>query len=696
MTDLHLKNHPIISVSEKRSIEFSWNGSPLVASEGETIAAALLSNGIIIFGHHPKDHSPQSLFCANGQCAQCLVIANGLPVKACVEKIQPAMQIYPSDGLPQLPPDRSHPSYSPIKTIPTSVLILGGGPAGLSSAIELGKINVPVILVEDKSKLGGKLVLQTHRFFGSVDMVFAGTRGIEIAAKLAEEVSKYPSVKIWTDSTALAVFSDRSVGILRNGTEYILVKPEILLSATGAREKSLVFSGNTIPGILGAGAFQTLVNRDLVKFSNQLVIIGGGNVGLIAGYHALQAGIQVAALVEAMPECGGYKVHKDKLTRLGVPIYTSHTILQADGIDRVESVTICAVNPDFKPIKGTERRIPCDSVLIAVGLDPVDEFHRKAVEFGFTAFSAGDAEEIAEASAAMITGKIRGREIARALGHRELEIPEEWSEISKILKSKPGITLAAAGESLLEGVEPVIHCTQEIPCDPCSRLCDRELIRIAQEDIRQIPRFIRETQECKGCFKCLIGCPGLAITLVDSRKDPEYPVVTIPVEFGKDKLKNGDLIHAVNVTGSSLGEYPVIALRGGKSSDGTWLLQLIVPKNIAKEVAGVQVQGQLSIPELDIYITSIPDTAIVCRCERVSAGEIRGLIRSGYTDINEIKAFCRAGMGACGGKTCLSLINRIFREEGISSDKVTQGSSRPLFIETSLSAFAGFHGDSSD
>ena len=111
----------------------------------------------------------------------------------------------------------------------------------------------------------------------------------------------------------------------------MLIKPEVLFVASGAREKSLAFSGNTLPGVYGAGAFQTLVNRDLIKPSEKLFIVGGGNVGLIAGYHALQAGIEVVGLVEALPECGGYKVHKDKLVRMGVPVYTSHTILSANG-----------------------------------------------------------------------------------------------------------------------------------------------------------------------------------------------------------------------------------------------------------------------------------------------------------------------------------------------------------------------------
>ncbi len=183
----------------------------------------------------------------------------------------------------------------------------------MSAAIELGKRGIGVLLVDDKENLGGKLVLQTRRFFGSIEAVHAGTRGIDIAVLLENEVREHPSVEIWTRSTVLAVFSDQKVGILRDGERYTLVKPRVLLVAAGAREKSLVFRGNTLPGVYGAGAFQTLVNRDLVKAAERLFIVGGGNVGLIAGYHALQAGIEVVGLVEALLECGGYKVHRDKL-----------------------------------------------------------------------------------------------------------------------------------------------------------------------------------------------------------------------------------------------------------------------------------------------------------------------------------------------------------------------------------------------
>ncbi|MBC7335581.1 MAG: FAD-dependent oxidoreductase, partial [Clostridia bacterium] len=358
----------------------------------------------------------------------------------------------------------SVPPMREIEEVEVQVLIIGGGPAGLSAAIELGRRGIKTLIVEDKSALGGKLVLQTHRFFGSSEAVYAGTRGIDIAAKLEEKVRAFPAVEVWLNSVALAVFSDHKVGILRNGKDYVLVEPEVLLVSTGAREKPLVFRGNTLPGVYGAGAFQTLVNRDLVKAAERLFIVGGGNVGLIAGYHAIQAGIQVAGLAEALPECGGYKVHRDKLSRLGVPIYTSHTVISANGKDQVESVTIAQVDEKFNPIPGTEKSFACDTLLIAVGLDPVDEFYRKALEFGMTTFAAGDAKEIAEASAAIISGEIAGLKITSALGLEDVEVPKGLEKMAEVLASKPGLCLPKGIPYREEGVFPVIHCRQEIPC----------------------------------------------------------------------------------------------------------------------------------------------------------------------------------------------------------------------------------------
>ncbi|HEY3358170.1 MAG TPA: FAD-dependent oxidoreductase [Polyangia bacterium] len=693
MADYRIHEHPILAVPQAPpDLAFTFNGQPLRARRGETIASALFANGVRVFGHHPKDGAPQGIFCANGQCAQCSVIVDGVSVKSCMVPVAEGMQVAPLDGLAAPPEASGAPQLRDIETLETECLILGGGPAGLSAAIELGRAGVNVVLVDDKHALGGKLVLQTHKFFGSIEACHAGTRGRDIGRKLEDEVRALESVRVWTETTALAVFSDRKVGVLRRG-RYLLVQPHALLVATGARERSLVFKGNTLPGVYGAGAFQTLVNRDLVRPTARLFVIGGGNVGLIAAYHALQAGIQVVGLCEALPECGGYKVHRDKLVRMGVPIYTSHTVLSANGAEEVESVTIGRLDPAWRPVPGTERTFGCDTVLVAVGLEPVDEFLRKGREYGLPVFAAGDAEEIAEASAAMFTGRIRGLEIAKALGRDVGDIPPEWHRTAEVLKARPGAVVTEEIPPDEQGVFPVFHCSQEIPCNPCTSVCAKHAVLIEGDDILGLPTMAPGI-ECDACEKCVAVCPGLAITLVDCRKPLDGQVtVTIPHEFMQTAIKPGDAVTVLDTLGAVLGNVRVERVRAPKFADHAALVKVRAPLDIAKLIAGIRVQEPGVTEPLDATVARPGDDEVVCRCERVTAGELRALIRGGVRDMNQLKAATRCGMGACGGKTCPSLIRRLFREEGVAPAAITDLTTRPVLMEVPLGAFAGVAGD---
>ncbi len=691
MTTRRIKHHPVLEVPDDSTITFSWNGKFLEGREGEMISSALFANGIQIFGHHPRDGSPQGMFCANGQCSQCLVIVDGLPLKSCMTPLRAGMKVESVEGIPRLPEDDAPPDFESVSTEDVSVLIIGGGPAGLSAAIELGKLGVDTLVIDDKDRLGGKLVLQTHKFFGSVEDSHAGTRGFEIGNILEGELEELSSVTLWLETTAVGVFSDKIVGVVKKN-KYIKIRPEKLLVATGAREKMLAFPGNTLPGVYGAGAFQTLVNRDLVKASNRVLIVGGGNVGIIAGYHAIQAGIEVAAVIEGLPEVGGYKVHADKLERLGVPVLTRHTVFSANGKDAVESVTIAKLDDAWKPLPGTEKTFEVDTVLIAVGLSPVNEFYLKAKEWGMDVYCAGDAREIAEASAAMFTGKIEGLRIAKALGAYEGDIPEDWIKKAEVLKSKPGFPRKAVLPEAEEGAMPIFHCFQEIPCNPCTSVCKENIIRTENDLITGLP-YATDVSQCKGCLNCVGICPGLAVTLVDYRKDADFPIVTLPYELWRDKVEKGRVITVTDIKGEVIGEYPVHrVVKNRKKFPATLFVQVKMEKGVAKRAIGIKEQKKFLEP-LDVPDTSaIPDEAVICRCERITAGEIRSLIREGVRDLNQLKGLNRTGMGSCGSKTCRSMVLAIFRDEGIDLKEVTDRTDRPLFVEVPLATLAGIKG----
>jgi len=682
-----IEKHPILSIEPRPDIPFTFDGKKYLAKQGEVISSALLAQGISILGRHHKDGAPQGIFCANGQCAQCMVIADGCPAKACLTVVKPGMTVESCRGKPAIPADDALPQMTDIPVIKIPVLIIGGGPAGLSGAIELAKAGVRCLVVDDKQRLGGKLTLQTHNFFGSRGDCYAGTRGTDIARILEEELRSFGGqlVQIWLSSPAVGVFSDGKVGIVRQG-RYVLVEPEILLVACGAREKTLAFPGCDLPGVFGAGAFQTLVNRDLVRPTERLFICGGGNVGLIAAYHALQAGVTVVGLVEALPECGGYKVHLDKLLRLGVPIYTSHTILRAEGEEHVERVVVGRIDEAFHPVAGSERMFDVDTLLVAVGLAPVNELYRKAREYGLKVFAAGDAEQIAEASAAMFSGRIRGRRILKLLDMPTI-LPGEWEPLLDVLRGKPGKAQELFPRSLPGKIYPIIRCLQEIPCNPCTEVCPKLAIRTENGKLTGSPSF--DGEYCLGCGRCVSACPGLAIVLVDESYDPEQrrALLTLPFEISNGGLRPESQVITVGLAGEPVGRGTVIAIRNAPSQDHRRLILLEVPFADRLSVAGFRLgePEQATPAELQAEDREV----IICRCERVTKGEIVDLIREGCRDMNQLKAALRTGMGACGGKTCQDLILRLFREEGVDPEEVTPLVKRPLEMEVPLRVFAG-------
>ncbi len=299
--------HPILKTDlNKKSVDFFFNGGKLTGFENEPVSSALFANNIKEFSIHEVGDAPQGIFCANGQCSHCTLIIDGVPLKSCITPLKEGMDTRTLIHTPKLPEEDTEFSNFELKKMKCDVLVAGGGPSGLTAAIELAKLGFDIILVDDKEKLGGKLLLQTHKFFGSIEDCYAGTRGIDIAEILEREIRSFPNVRIFTNSSVVAVYKDKKVGLYIDYKNYAIVDFEGLVVSAGAREKNLIFPGNDLPGVYGAGAFQTLVNRDLVKASGRVFIVGSGNVGLIAAYHALQAGITAVGICEILKEVSGY------------------------------------------------------------------------------------------------------------------------------------------------------------------------------------------------------------------------------------------------------------------------------------------------------------------------------------------------------------------------------------------------------
>ena len=322
----------------------------------------------------------------------------------------------------------------------TDIAIIGGGPAGLSAAIYAASLGAKVTLVDDGLELGGQLIKQTHKFFGS-EKQFAGIRGIEIAKKMIQDIKGYDNVEVIANATVTGYYEDEVITIVQgvNGDILRKLKASRIIVAAGASENMLPFVNNDLPGVYGAGAVQTLMNLYGVVPGNNILMVGAGNIGLIVCYQLLQAGIRVEAIVEALPKIGGYLVHASKIRRLGVPIYTSHSLKEVHGIDCVEKAVISEINQDFEFVPGTEKELAVDTICLAVGLSPLSDLlwqdgcQMKYVPelCGYVAlrddnmkttkdkiYIAGDVAGIEEASSAMLEGQIAGLNAAVSLGYK--------------------------------------------------------------------------------------------------------------------------------------------------------------------------------------------------------------------------------------------------------------------------------------
>jgi thioredoxin reductase len=360
------------------------------------------------------------------------------------------------------------------------VLVVGGGPAGLCAAARAAHYGAKVLLVDENQQPGGQLFKQIHKFFGSKDHQ-AGVRGFDIGRRLLRECSDYGVITL-LETVAYGIFPT-GVGLISQGTKRFQVSAKKIILACGAAENALTFPGWTLPGVMTAGAAQTMVNIHQVAVGERVLIIGSGNVGLIVAYQLLLAGIKVVAVLEILPQISGYGVHAAKLRRKGIPIYCSSTILAAQGIEQVVSAIIAKVDNHYRPLSGTEMEVKTDTICLAVGLTPLAELamsagckmtyntalggyvplHTDLLETSVPGvFVAGDIAGVEEASTAMEEGKLAGTAAAASLdlpesGKAELEL-ENLRKSLRALRTGPfGLKRALAKQEIEDqGVSGVL------------------------------------------------------------------------------------------------------------------------------------------------------------------------------------------------------------------------------------------------
>ncbi|WP_312815874.1 FAD-dependent oxidoreductase [Sedimentibacter sp.] len=362
------------------------------------------------------------------------------------------------------------------------VVIVGAGPAGLAASIEAAGAGARVLLIDENNKPGGQLFKQIHKFFGSREHK-AGTRGINIGTELLDDTEKL-NIEVMLNTEVCGLTPDKKIWIIENKEISREITADKIIIATGAYENSVQFDGWELPGVMGAGAAQTMINLNRVLPGHKVLMLGSGNVGVIVSYQLMQAGAEVAAIVEAAPALGGYGVHTAKVARAGVPFYTSHTIKRAYGNNRVERVEIVQLDSNWKEIEGTEKIFDVDTICLAVGLTPMveliwlagckftfigsmggyvpvhDRYMRTTVD---GIYVAGDVAGIEEASTAMEEGRLAGISVAYDLcliddAQAEKRIDEIWNKLDSLRCGQFGEKRKTAKDQILKEGEGMILC----------------------------------------------------------------------------------------------------------------------------------------------------------------------------------------------------------------------------------------------
>ena len=261
------------------------------------------------------------------------------------------------------------------------IVIIGGGPAGLAAAVAARKAGAQDILILERDReLGGILNQCIHNGFG-LHTFKEELTGPEYADRFIRQVEEL-EIPYKLNTMVLDITPDRVVHAMNREDGLFSVQAGAVILAMGCRERprgALNIPGYRPAGIYSAGTAQRLVNIEGYMPGREVVILGSGDIGLIMARRMTLEGAKVKVVAELMPYSGGLKRNIVQcLDDFGIPLKLSHTVVDIEGRERVEAVTIAEVDEHRKVIPGTEERYTCDTLLLSVGLIPENELSRSA------------------------------------------------------------------------------------------------------------------------------------------------------------------------------------------------------------------------------------------------------------------------------------------------------------------------------
>jgi len=663
-------SHPILEIPEEEYTEFEFEGKIVKARKGQTIGAALHQAGYPVHQHSLKGRN-RTMECGIGKCGACEMLVDGSVRRICITKV---------DGVKKISRIVSGEAFSSVmpgnlqkekgKTLyKTTVAIIGAGPSGLSVREELNKAGIDNIVIDNNDEIGGQFKMQTHQFFFfEKEHKFGGMRGFDIAKTLAGDSHE----GIMLNSVVWDILEGKRLAVKNIDTQEIFyVDADALVVATGAVPFMPAFKNDDLPGVYTATVFQMMMNRQFTLLGKNVLTVGAGNIGYLTSYQAMQAGAHIKAIIEAMPREGGFPVQANRVRRLGIPIMTSYTLVEAiPNEDRSGVIgAIIAKCENFKPVPGTEVRIDgIDCINICTGLLPDNMLFRKGVEvFGRACYGAGDSVRIGEGTSAVLRGRQCAYEVMMDLGISSVNYQDYLNISREYIESqqKPVRILDEPAKPSAERMNAkgfvIADCLYGFACNPCSFSCRQQAI--TKNSSSSVP--VIDYDKCIGCMECISHCPGLAFFGYNIQKKEVF----LPVEF---KTEAGTEVFLVDNNGKKVGEGTIgrIMPKSNKTNVAVVNVSIIYDNTSMYDITSVRgFIAKSDYPE-PLKLTPEPadeDNTYICHCEDVTVKDLLAAIgdRKSIT-AQQLKHITRLGMGTCRGTRCLPRAKQVLRGYGIN------------------------------